>query len=89
MFNGLGKSIGADAVNGALARIKELIVTGTTEDVQAFIDQALLKYKDIPAISTFLAMWEDIKAGYNSLTPAQKAAFWAAVLIMLTKVMAA
>lgn len=85
MFDWIGKQ----AVDGGVARIKEIITKGTAEDVQKFIDSSLSKYKDIPVVAQFLSMWSDIKAGYDSLTPAQRAAFWAAVMIMFTKVMGA
>ena len=84
MFDGIGKKI----ADGAIKRIQERMLTANAEQVQRFVDDVLLRYKDIPVVSTFLSMWEDIKAGYGQLTPEQRAAFWAAVLIMLTKVMA-
>lgn len=83
------ENIGAQIVTGAIDNLKWRLSNMTAEQVQVFIDTFLVKYKDIPIVSTIIQMWDDIKAGYNLLTPEQRAEFWKDVFLVAMKLMEA
>ena len=67
MFNFVGKQ----AVDGAIAQLGERL---KGFDMNALASQ-------IPVIGQIMPMWDDVKAGYNSMTPDEKAAFWKNIMI--------
>lgn len=68
MFDfGVGKRI----ADGALSRIGNRIKTFD-------INQCA---KEIPIVGQLLPMWDDVKSGYNSMTPEQRSEFWKNVMI--------
>jgi hypothetical protein len=75
MFNWIGKQ----ATDGAIERIKSFI-----------LDTPWSYYsKQFPIIGILLRIEPDIKAGYDKMTPDEKADFWKSVMIMGAKIGAA
>jgi hypothetical protein len=68
--------IGADAVSGGLKKIQDLVTKSDPNAIQYFFESALSKYKDIPVIGFLASVSGDIKAGYDAMSPEQKAEFW-------------
>lgn len=64
---------GKEAVDGAVKRVGELIENSNYE----------LLAEKIPVIRIILPILGDVKEGYDSLTPEQKAKLWAKVLTLV------
>ena len=77
MFN----FVGEQAVDGALGKIDGWLKGLTPEQMKSY-------FGNLPVVSQFSSMFGDVEAGYSSLTPEQRASFWAAVIVMATKIMA-
>ena len=71
-----------------LVMLKDLSGKLSVEDFQKLIENGFNACKDLPVFAQFLGVWDDVKRGYESLTPEQRAAFWAAVFILVAKLAA-
>ena len=81
-LDGIGKNIGSAAGPQAI----ESALSSLGEKMKGF-DMAKLAAQ-IPVIAQIMPMWEDVKGGYSSLTPEQRQAFWAAIIVLGTKLAA-
>ena len=72
------KFVGKDAVEGAISQI------GTR--LKGF-DMASIA-SQIPVIGQIMPLWDGIKAGYDSMTPEQKAEMWKNLMIAGAKLAA-
>lgn len=74
MFNpieALGKNIGRNAVEGAIKRIEEKAQRFSPDDF----------FRVFPAFGGLAGMYNDIKGGYEKMTPDEKSEFWKNLLI--------
>lgn len=76
MFNWIGKQ----AADGAIDRIKDFVIKTD------WAKQAAAAGEKVPVIKEIMAVLPDIYAGYEKLTPEQRAALWAKIMILLATV---
>jgi hypothetical protein len=81
-LDGIGKNIGSAAGPQAI----ESALSSLGEKMKGF-DMAKLAAQ-IPVIAQIMPMWDGIKAGYNSMSPEQKAEMWKNLMIAGAKLAA-
>ena len=65
MFN----FIGSQAVDGAIQSIEGKLSALTPQAIGTWL-------KGLPVAAQILPLWGDMEAGYNAMTPEEKATFW-------------
>jgi hypothetical protein len=68
------KFAGEQAVEGAKSKIDSWLKSLTPQSVEAYIGQ-------LPILAQIKGFSGDIKAGYDSMSPEQKATFWKDIMI--------
>lgn len=66
--------IGANAVDGALEKIDGWLKSLTPQSIQTY-------FGNLPIVAQIAGFSGDIKAGYDSMTPEEKASFWKNIMI--------